>query len=199
MHINKERKIKLIVAEEYSITREVALGIIMKKPLRAWLYIIPGMFIVDFLRRGKEIKRYGDHYMFPRKLALEAIQYNRANENIDTLVSEYEKAVSDRLNALNLFSSELRKMYITVLRILIEHYEQLIEQEGNTYADLITAAYKDRVQYESFLDQLSSHEKEIDNAIARSVHSVSLRESLLLGQEQLGIMREKHADVIFLS
>ncbi len=197
MAVTKEYKIKLIMEEEYSLAREVALGIIIKKPLKAWLYMIPGMFIVDFLRRGKEIRMYGDHYMFPRKLALEAIQDDEESEKIDDILPGHERSISNRLTALELYSEELKNMYITLLKILIDHYQQLISADGNTFADLANNAYKDRVRYDAFLDHLSSLEKDIDNAITQRLQTKSLIESILLGQEQLGIMRNKHADIFF--
>lgn len=67
-----ERKHKAILDEEESFARVVALGIHVKRPLSTWHFFLPGMFIFDFLRRSSEIKRYGDLFLFPRKLALEA-------------------------------------------------------------------------------------------------------------------------------
>jgi hypothetical protein len=197
MGINKEHKIKLIMEEEYSLAREVALGIIIKKPLKAWLYIIPGIFIVDFLRRGKEIRRYGDHYMFPRKLALESIHYDAESKKMDDIMSGHERSISNRLTALELFSEEIKNMYITLLKFLIGHYQQLIEAEGETFADLVNDAYKDRAQYDAFLDHLSSLERDIDNTIIKSLNSASLIDSYTIGQQQLDIMRNKHADIFF--
>ena len=197
MGINKEHKIKLIMEEEYSLAREVALGIIIKKPLKAWLYMIPGMFIIDFLRRGKEIKRYSDHYIFPRKLALEAIHDDAESKNIDEIMSTHERSISNRLIALELFSEELKNMYITLVKLIIDHYQRLIKADGDTFADLVNDAYKVRAQYDSFMEHLSSLERDIDNAITQRLQAKSVIESILLGQEQLGIMRKKHAEIFF--
>ena len=46
MGTNEENIIKMIMFEEHSLAREVALGITVMNPLKAWLYLIPGMFIV---------------------------------------------------------------------------------------------------------------------------------------------------------
>ncbi len=197
MDIKKEYKIKLIMEEEYSLAREVALGIIIKKPLKAWLYIVPGIFIVDFLRRGKEIRRYGDHYMFPRTLALESIHYDAENNKIDNIMSGHERAISDRLTALELFSEEIKNMYITLIKLLIGHYQKLIEASGKTFADLVNDTYKDRAQYDAFIEQLSSLEKNIDNAMIKRLKTKSIIERIPAGQEQLDIMRKKHADIFF--
>lgn len=197
MNTNREKKIKLIVAEEYSLAREVALGITVMKPLKAWLYIIPGMFIVDFLRRGKEIRRYGDYFMFPRKLALEAVRQDIIHTEMDEVLSTIEKKVVQGLTALRLLSEELKNMYIDLIKLLIEHYEKLMKADGNTYAGLLNEAYSGRDQYEAFLNKLSSLERKIDNTIADRIDSAIIKQSILLGQKQLEIMRDKHTPEYF--
>jgi hypothetical protein len=46
-------KYKMILMTEEKMAREVTLGVIVTRPLTVWHYIIPGMFIIDFLRRGR--------------------------------------------------------------------------------------------------------------------------------------------------
>ena len=65
-------KYNLIVSAEEQFAREVTLGAIVARPPSAWSYLIPGMFIIDFLRRGSAIRKYTQHFMFPRKLAVDA-------------------------------------------------------------------------------------------------------------------------------
>ena len=65
-------KYDLILNAEAQFAREVTLGAIVARPPSAWSYLIPGMFIIDFLRRGSAIRKYTRHFMFPRKLALDA-------------------------------------------------------------------------------------------------------------------------------
>ncbi len=65
-------KYDIIVNAEQQFAREVTLGVIVTRPLTAWHYIIPGFFIIDFLRRGSAIRQYTKHFMFPRKLAIDA-------------------------------------------------------------------------------------------------------------------------------
>ena len=67
-------KYKMILMAEEKMAREVTLGVIVTRPLTVWHYIIPGMFIIDFLRRGSALRKYTEHFMFPRKLAIDAAQ-----------------------------------------------------------------------------------------------------------------------------
>ena len=67
-------KYDLILAAEEQFAREVTLGVIVQRPLTVWQYLIPGMFIIDFLRRGSAIRQYTRHFMYPRKLAIDTAQ-----------------------------------------------------------------------------------------------------------------------------
>ena len=75
MRLRKERvimdKYDIIENAERQFAREVTLGVIVTHPLTAWHYIIPGFFIIDFLRRGSAIRQYTKHFMFSRKLAMD--------------------------------------------------------------------------------------------------------------------------------
>ena len=65
-------KYDLILSAEEQFAREVTLGAIVARPPSAWFYLIPGMFIIDYLRRGSAIRKYTRHFLFPRKLAVYA-------------------------------------------------------------------------------------------------------------------------------
>ena len=60
----------IILAAEEQFAREVILGIIVSRPVSIWKQFIPGMFIIDFLQRTGEIRRFTRYFMFPRKIAL---------------------------------------------------------------------------------------------------------------------------------
>ena len=65
------RQKALILGGEESFARAVALGVTVKRPVSAYHFLLPGMFLFDFLRRSSETKRYSELFLFPRKLALE--------------------------------------------------------------------------------------------------------------------------------
>ena len=82
-------KYQMILAAEEQFAREVTLGVIVTQPLTAWYYIIPGMFIIDFLRRGSAIRRYTKHFIYPRKLALEAARVSCESEDESAITSPF--------------------------------------------------------------------------------------------------------------
>jgi hypothetical protein len=60
-----DKKKALVLDGEESFARAVALGVIVKRPPSAWHFLLPGMFLFDFLRRSSETRRYSDLFLFP--------------------------------------------------------------------------------------------------------------------------------------
>lgn len=132
---------ELIIAAEKQFAREVTLGVIVQQPLSVWHYLIPGMFIIDFLRRTSAISRYTKHFIFPRQLALDAARQ---------LLQGYEKAgVNSRLaaetgawlNSLHLHSPQLARAQQHAVDLLIAHYTKLLSAGGPSHPELIENAY----------------------------------------------------------
>ena len=84
---NDMQQFELILKSETLFAREVALGVVVTRPLNSWYYLIPGMFIIDFLRRQKAIRQYSRDYLFPRRHALYC-----AKELMDGISREQIKA-----------------------------------------------------------------------------------------------------------
>ena len=191
-------KVDIIMSGEKQFAREVTLGVIVQQPLTAWHYLMPGMFIVDFLRRTTAISRYTKHFIFPRRLAIDAAQ---------GLLKGYEKAaVSSRivaeienwLNSLNLYSPQLAEVQKHAIDLLTTHYSKLLDAEGNSYHELIENAYTSREAYEAHLHKLTSAEADIDRIIVEKMgQNEKLKEKLQLEARQVEIRRKKILDNIF--
>ena len=111
----------MILMTEEQMAREVTLGVIVTRPLTVWHYIIPGMFIIDFLRRGSALRKYTEHFMFPRKRAIDAVQALAQGQD--------EDAVSSRLeNETRLWLSRDRFQ---------EHIDELTAAEADVDRELI--------------------------------------------------------------
>ncbi|MBU4427232.1 MAG: NF038143 family protein [Desulfobacterales bacterium] len=193
-----ESKYDKILSAEESFAREVALGVSITKPLTVWHYLIPGMFIIDFLKRGSAIKRYSHHFMFPRKLALDAAQTITQGEQKSQRLLEAEQEIKTWLNALNLYSEGLLRIQMTTVDLLVDHYERLLKAEGESYYSLIENAYTNRVNYEAFLSRLTSAENEVDQAIIETLgETENLRVRLAAEKAQVEKQRKKHIDRAF--
>ena len=193
-----ESKYDKILSGEESFAREVALGVHITKSLTVWHYLIPGMFIIDFLKRGSGIKKYSHHFMFPRKLALDVAQAITRGEEKTQRLLEAEGGIKTWLNSLNLYSEGLRRSQMAVVDIFINHYEKLLKANGDSYYSLIENAYTSRANYEAFLARLTTAENEVDQAI---IETLGETENLLARLEaekvQVEKQRKKHTDRVF--
>ncbi len=191
-------KYSMILAAEEQFAREVTLGVIVSRPQKVWYYLIPGKFIFDFLRRGSAIRQYTRHFMFPRRLAIDAARSRLQEQGQSSERSLIEEDVTRWLNALNLYSQALLEVQMKAIDLLTEHYLKLLQAEGNSHPGLIENAYQNRENFEDFINQITAAEDEIDEAILEKVgDNQKLKEKLLAEKEQVGIRRRKLMEEIF--
>jgi len=188
----------MIVAAEEQFAREVTLGVIVQRPMTVWHYIIPGMFIIDYLRRGSAISQYTKHFMFPRKLALDAARALLEGQDKTSVTSQIEDDISTWLNSLNLYSQELLHAQTVVVDLLMDHYFKLLKTDGDTYLFLIKNAYKNRGDFKALINELTSAEEEVDGKIIEKIgKNKNLKEKLLAEQQQVAKRRQNIMDKIF--
>ncbi len=191
-------KYKMILMTEEKMAREVTLGVIVTRPLTVWHYIIPGMFIIDFLRRGSALRRYTEHFMFPRKLAIDAAQALAQGEPKTDVLAHIENDTRAWLNSLDLYTPELLQAQMAVIKLLIEHYGKLLKVDGFSVYGLIKAAYESRQGFQAFVEELTAAENEVDRElIARAGETEKLKAKISAEQQQIKQRREKILDDVF--
>lgn len=188
----------MVLFAEEQFAREVTLGVIVTRPLSVWHYIIPGMFIFDFLRRGSAIRQYTKHFMFPRKLAIDGAQALSQGEDKKALNSHLTEAISTWLSSLKLYSEDLVKTHMALIELLIAHYSKLLNAEGETYYVLIENAYQTRDKFKMCIDQIAAAEKEVDQKVIEKLGgNEKVKEKILAEQEQIDKRRQKIIEDIF--
>lgn len=191
-------KYEMILFAEEALARQVALGVIVTSPLTVWHYLIPFMFIFDFLRRNTILRRYAKHFLFPRKLAMDAARDIIEGEDQKERLLWVEEEIKVWLESLDLYSQSLQAAHMKVVTLLMDHYTKLLQTEGDTYNDLVKHAYMSQSDYQAHLSQLKALEQEVDRAIIEKLgETEKLREKLLAEEEQLERMRQKRIDEIF--
>ncbi|MHC4458102.1 MAG: NF038143 family protein [Planctomycetota bacterium] len=188
-------KSQIIVSAEQQFAREVTLGVIVQKPPSVWQTLIPGMFVINFLRRNRAIWQYTKHYMLIRKLAIDAAQALANGQDKAEVHSQIKTGIENRLNSLNLFSPDLARAQQAAGSLLSDHYLKLLGAEGDTYYVLIRNAYPSREEYAEHLRRLSSAEKEVNRAIVSK--SQQLKEKLQLEEQQVARRRKKIMEDIY--
>lgn len=188
----------IIRGAETQFAREVTIGVIYLEPPSAWYYLIPGMFIIDFLRRTTAISRYGKHFMFPRNLALDAARDLLNGEDRTRIDRHVENSIEKWLHSLNLYSTALTRAQKAAVDLLTGHYARLLDAEGSSYHDLIERAYPSRAAFENHLQALTAAENEIDRAIsAQTGNNQKLKEKLQLEAQQVARRRDKILEDIY--
>ena len=191
-------KYDIIIDAEHQFAREVTLGVIYLRPLSAWHYLIPGMFIIDFLRRGSIIRKYTETFMFPRKLALAAARSLSEDQTRADIDSHLANEIKNWLIAHRLDSQELVVAQKETVDLLIAHYVKLLQAEGESYYDLIQNAYSSRENFEAYLRQIAAAENKVDQAIlARVGDNPAVQQKLQLEAQQVENRRRKILDDIF--
>ena len=193
-----DSKYDLILAAEEAFARQVALGVIVTTPLSAFHYLIPFMFVFDFLRRNATIRHYTRHFMVPRRLAFAAASDIFNGQSQTTRVSEIEPEIRTWLNGLKLFSSTVHEKQMEVIHLLVEHYLKLLQADGDSFKALIRNSYDNRQNYEAYLRRLTAAEEELDRAIIEELgEDEKLRGKMEVERRQVERLSEKRMDQIF--
>jgi len=191
-------KHKLILMAEEKFAREVTLGVIVTRPLSIWRNIIPGMFIVDFLRREGALRKYTEHFLFPRKLAIDAVQALARGEERTSVFSHIENDTTGWLNSLKLYTPGLLQAQLAVSKLLVDHYAKLIEEDGYSVYALIKKAYENRVNFEGFIKELTAAEAEVDRErIVKMGETEKLKTKIEAEQKQIKERRETILQEVF--
>jgi len=191
-------KHKMILMAEEKLAREVTLGVIVTRPLTVWHYIIPGMFIIDFLRRGSALRKYTEHFVFPRKLAVDAARALAQGEPEADVFVHIENDTRTWLNSLDVYSAGLLQAQVNVIKLLVDHYGKLLVKDGYSVYALIKAAYQNRDNLRDFYDKLTAAEAEVDRELlAKSGENDKLKRKILAEQNQLEERRAKIIEEVF--
>jgi hypothetical protein len=191
-------KYDIIVSAEEQFAREVTLGIIVTRPLTVWHYIIPGMFVIDFLRRGSAIRQYTKHFMFPRKVALNGAMAVIREEDKDSLNTHMRDNIRRWLESLNLYSPDLFQAHLRLVELLAEHYLKLLKANGDTFYLLIENAYRDRDRFKQCVETITAAENEVDRQVIEKLSgNPKVQEKITAEQQQIAKRRRKIMDDIF--
>ena len=185
-------KYDIIVEAERQFAREVTLGVIVTRPLTAWHYIIPGIFIIDFLRRGSAIRQY------TRKLALDAAVAQMQGEDKESMRSNLADHIRIWLESLRLYSQDLVKAHVALIEILAAHYLKLLSADGDSFDLLLESAYQTSDKFEQFVATVTAAENEVDRQVIEQLGGdEKVKEKIQAEQEQIAKRRQKILDHVF--
>jgi hypothetical protein len=194
----RQRNYDLILSAEDSFARAVALGIWIQRPLTAWHYLLPGMFLWDIIKRRMAIQQYSALFLFPRKLALDAARQMIEGDDRNGLLSRTENKIQEWLFVQKAYSPRILSGHMEQIRILLDHYSRLLQAEGESYSRLIRNTFGTREKYEGYLTRVAAAEGEVDQGLAEIQGGTAESwDRLRAEQMQVAHLRKKEVDRIF--
>ncbi len=159
--ITKNKEVILKYEEKFA--DHVAVAVIDKPQLNLWMILIPIIFLHFFYRLKKFTdgrKEFAQHFILTRKRALEEA------------VTSIESGGKPDLNSIVKMSSapkETHSDYKKWLKVLLEHYIDLLGSEGDSFEALIRSVYKTKTNYLLFLNHLNRVERQFNAALKPSM------------------------------
>jgi hypothetical protein len=187
------RKRDLILAEERRFAAMVSAKVIEKPRLAVWMILIPVFFVFYFW----QLSRYSDgrktfsaKFMITRQRTLDEV-LRSIDHGIDTDIAAVVQ-VAD-------IPDEIRKDYRRWVTLLADHYRDLIQAHGKSYAALVRSVYKSRTNYLLFLNRLNQVEREFDAALKPHIEHTAdnVNGIIKLMEESTSAIRRQIAEEIF--
>ena len=188
-----EAKTGVILENETIFARQLAAVVVDRPQVSIWMILVPILFVYHIYRYQKYVaarKTFAEKYMITRRRALKAAAQGVAGHRppeIDPLVQKARLPES------------VQKDYAAWLAVLANHYTDLLQAEGGSFAELAAAAYGSRTNYLLFLNRLNSAEKLFNAALkphlAESAEDV---DDIVAAMESWSVrMRRRQAEAIF--
>ena len=157
--ISAKEKSLLILENEEAFAHALAIQVIAGPKLSIWMILIPIIFVYFFYEYDKCVsgrKNFAENYMISRKRSVsEALAATETGSlaDIGEIIS-----ISDIPEAA-------RNTYKQWIVLLVEHYTELLESEGEDFDALVKSAYGSRTNFLLFINQLNNTEKKLNLAL----------------------------------
>jgi len=190
-------KYQLLLTREQQFARMVALRVVEKPEISAWLIVAPLYFIFfwhRFKRYQNAVETFARELVFTKKTALDAAYDMARNglsreEALRVHFPEPEDGFADR---------EIGRRQRREIEFLIDHYLRLLRAEGETHEMLLKNAYRNRAAYLEFLKGLQEVEKEVNRAAMRVFsHAEDFAETMASMETATETLRMQEAQKTF--
>ena len=154
-----EQKKEMILQRELMFANAIGAKVFEKPQVHFWMVLIPILFLY-FIYRMQRFKsgrmKFDQEFMTTRRKAMDL-----AVEALETGV----KPNIDRIARESGITDALEKTYAAWLRALVEHYDDLLAANGESFEALVRSTYHNRTNYLLTLNRLNTVEKEFYAAL----------------------------------
>jgi hypothetical protein len=188
-----QEKSAIIWASEEKFAYALASAVLDRPKISIWMILIPIIIVFHMYRYQKYVdgrNKFAEHYLLSRKRALEA--------NVQALESGRPCDVLGLVIQANI-SEDAKREYTAWIRILCDHYADLLRGEGNSIEALTISAYKNRTNFLLFLNQLNDSEKRLNAALSPHLRETTEGVDEIIGRMERAteILRRDEAERIF--
>jgi hypothetical protein len=187
-----ERKKELILERELAFSNAVGAAVFEKPKVNFWMVLVPLLFLY-FIYRMQKYKngriKFDQDFMTTRRKALDL-----AIEALETGVKPNIERVARESGIID----ALEKPYTSWLRVLVDHYDDLLTANGDSFGALTRSAYHNRTNYLLTLNRLNTVEKEFYDALKPRMAATEGAVAIIAAiEEQSRRLRRNLAESVF--
>lgn len=181
-----ERKKEIILQGELAFANAIGSKVFEKPKVSFWMVLIPILFLY-FIYRMQRFKsgrlKFNEEFMVTRRRAM-----GIAVESVET----GSKPNIDRVARGIGLSDALEKPYASWLKVLVDHYADLLSAEGDSLESLVRSAYRGKTELLLTLNRIHSVEKEFYAALKPGMAATEGAEEIIttLQNESHRLLRE---------
>jgi Fe2+ transport system protein B len=154
------------------MARAISASLIQSKPISVWEIMIPVIFILNLVKIKQSREVFVQNHLFTKNMALKAAfdmskRGYRKQAVMDSIEAQTQKTLSSVPESI--YSDEIRREQVKEIELLVDHYSQLFEADGEDYATLVAGAYLTKDRYVDFFKQLKAAETNVMNAARRTL------------------------------
>ncbi len=188
-----QEKSAIIWAGEEKIAHALAAAVLDRPKISIWMILIPIIIVFHMFRFQKYVdgrKKFAEHYLISRKRALQA--------NVRSLESGRLCDINGLVKQANIPENTAGE-YTAWIKVLCEHYADLLRAEGDSLETLIKSVYKNRTNFLLFLNQLNATEKRFNAALSPHLQPVTegVEEIIARMERASGALWREEAERIF--
>ena len=167
-----DTKYNIILSEERRLAKAVARRVVKLPDVTVWAFMIPLIFLFNFLRYKRANETFVLNFLFTKKLALDAaLDIMKKGQSRQDMIARIDDKTSDILASGKGegYSEKIRRKQMNEIDLLLDHYLKLLEAEGKNYESLVKNTYQARDTYENFLHELTRAELAVNRAAIEAV------------------------------
>jgi hypothetical protein len=175
MRLKNDLKIKhrSILTSEEAWAKSVTFSVIKPRQISVWEFLIPIIFIMNWMKDTQRRDMFIQNLLFTKKLALNAafdmVKNNKKRDEVIESIRERTDSILKAEEVKEIYSETIRECQMKEIELLIDHYLKLLRSDGTDYESLVLSSYGRIDGYKSFLETIKAAEQDVTLAAQETV------------------------------